>query len=317
MKLRRVWGWLSNQKNQKTLAFVGGGLVVAIGGGWEAYLHFSEKPKEPAAVTASADGIAAGENISATASGSGTTIVATGNVTIGITVEQYEAGLKRKEQEIRAELAQASAADKDRIALLEKELIDVEEKLKNPQVALEEYKNKLAIAYQALDDLRQQIPINQIKKAQNDLEKGQSGNAEKLFQKVRLQGKEHAAEAAYQLAQLTYGRIDYAAAYQYSQEAAHLQPDKPHYLNDAGLIAVALGHYHEAEPLYQRSLAIREKAFGPDHPDVATSLNNLALLYRAEGAYPKAEPLYQRSLAIREKALGLDHPDVAKSLTAR
>ena len=36
----------------------------------------------------------------------------------------------------------------------------------------------------------------------------------------------------------------------------------------------------EAEPLYQRALAIKEKALGPNHPDVATSLNNLAELYR-------------------------------------
>ena len=30
----------------------------------------------------------------------------------------------------------------------------------------------------------------------------------------------------------------------------------------------------------KRALAIREKALGPDHPDVATSLNNLAVLYQ-------------------------------------
>jgi tetratricopeptide (TPR) repeat protein len=30
-----------------------------------------------------------------------------------------------------------------------------------------------------------------------------------------------------------------------------------------------LGRYSEAEPLYKRSLAIREKALGPDHPDAA------------------------------------------------
>ena len=29
------------------------------------------------------------------------------------------------------------------------------------------------------------------------------------------------------------------------------------------------GRYADAEPLYKRSLAIREKALGPDHPDVA------------------------------------------------
>ena len=34
----------------------------------------------------------------------------------------------------------------------------------------------------------------------------------------------------------------------------------------------------EAGPLYDRSLAIREKALGPDHPDVATTLNNRAAL---------------------------------------
>ena len=62
-----------------------------------------------------------------------------------------------------------------------------------------------------------------------------------------------------------------------------------------------MGRYAEAEPLYRRSLAIREKQLGPDHPDVATSLNNLADLYRSMGRYAEAEPLYRRSLAIREK----------------
>ena len=74
------------------------------------------------------------------------------------------------------------------------------------------------------------------------------------------------------------------------------------------------GRYAEAEPLYKRSLAIREKALGPDHPDVGTALNNLALLHHTQGRYAEAEPLYKRSLAIREKALGPDHPYVAQSL---
>jgi CHAT domain-containing protein len=59
---------------------------------------------------------------------------------------------------------------------------------------------------------------------------------------------------------------------------------------------------------------ILEKAFGPDHPNVATVLNDLAELHRAQGRYADAEPLYKRSLAIREKALGPDHLDVAASL---
>ncbi|MGH7204581.1 MAG: tetratricopeptide repeat protein [Nitrospiraceae bacterium] len=68
--------------------------------------------------------------------------------------------------------------------------------------------------------------------------------------------------------------------------------------------------YADAEPLYQRLLAIDEKTLGPDHPDVATILYRLAKLYQARGKYAEAEPLYQRALAIREGVLGPTHPDV-------
>lgn len=42
------------------------------------------------------------------------------------------------------------------------------------------------------------------------------------------------------------------------------------------------GKYEEAKLKYQRSLAIREKAHGSDHPDVATSLNNLACVLNVQ-----------------------------------
>ncbi len=74
------------------------------------------------------------------------------------------------------------------------------------------------------------------------------------------------------------------------------------------------GQHDKAEPMYRRSLHIREKALGPDHSDVATSLNNLAEFYLHQGQYSTAEPLIQRSLKIRERALGPVHPDVATSL---
>ena len=74
------------------------------------------------------------------------------------------------------------------------------------------------------------------------------------------------------------------------------------------------GKYAEAIPLAQQLLAIYEKTFGPDHPNVAMVLNNLAELYLNQGRYADAEPLFKRSLAIDEKALGPDHPDVAMAL---
>ena len=74
------------------------------------------------------------------------------------------------------------------------------------------------------------------------------------------------------------------------------------------------GRYLEALPLAERALAIRERALGPNNPDVATSLNNIASLYRNLGRYSDAEPLFIRSLAIRQKVLGPNHVDVAATL---
>lgn len=61
----------------------------------------------------------------------------------------------------------------------------------------------------------------------------------------------------------------------------------------AGLY-IAGGKYSEAEPLFLHALAIREKALGPDHPDVANSLNRLGEIYTTQGRYNEAEPLFQR-----------------------
>lgn len=85
-------------------------------------------------------------------------------------------------------------------------------------------------------------------------------------------------------------------------------------LNNTALYHKARAAYAEAEPLYERAIAICENALGSDNPYLATSLNNLAELYRDTDRNAEAEPLHQRALAIREQALGPEHPDVAQSL---
>jgi CHAT domain-containing protein/Tfp pilus assembly protein PilF len=64
----------------------------------------------------------------------------------------------------------------------------------------------------------------------------------------------------------------------------------------------------------ERSLRIREKVLGPEHPDTATSLGDLAFLYQRMGFYDKALPLMERSLRIREKVLGPEHLETAIGL---
>jgi tetratricopeptide (TPR) repeat protein len=62
------------------------------------------------------------------------------------------------------------------------------------------------------------------------------------------------------------------------------------------------------------SLAQREEAVGPGHPETLTARGQLARMCLAAGRLGEAIPLYERTLAGREWVLGPDHPD---TLTAR
>ena len=53
----------------------------------------------------------------------------------------------------------------------------------------------------------------------------------------------------------------------------------------------------------RRALAIDERAYGPDHPNVAIGLNNLAQLLQATNRLSEAEPLMRRALAIDERVV--------------
>jgi len=56
----------------------------------------------------------------------------------------------------------------------------------------------------------------------------------------------------------------------------------------------------QAEPLWRRSLEIRRKHLGLDHPEVIGSGDKLALSLIAQGKYPEAEQLLRKALAHRE-----------------
>ena len=100
-------------------------------------------------------------------------------------------------------------------------------------------------------------------------------------------------------------------------EAEKFGPDDPRLaasLNSLGFVYFSRGDYEAAEPLYERSMALRERALGPDHPVVSTSLNNLALLYVAEGDQGAAEASFERCVSISENAPLSDHPVLIRCL---
>src|SRR3974390_3132236 len=66
--------------------------------------------------------------------------------------------------------------------------------------------------------------------------------------------------------------------------------------------------------MFNRSFAIKEKLFGPDHPSVADVFNSLGRLYRDQGRYTDTEPLLKRALRIYNQSFGPEHPASVRAL---
>ena len=73
--------------------------------------------------------------------------------------------------------------------------------------------------------------------------------------------------------------------------------------------------HKDAEELYRRSLAIREKLASATNPDlIARTLNNLGTCVRDQGRFREAEDLFRRAVKIIEDKYGPEHVDVAGGL---
>jgi tetratricopeptide (TPR) repeat protein len=85
-------------------------------------------------------------------------------------------------------------------------------------------------------------------------------------------------------------------------------------LNTLATICLAQQQYDEAEGLYRRVMAIREKVLGEGHPDVAHAMTNLSLVYTLQRKFGEAEGVLRRALVMQEKALGENDMTVATTL---
>src|SRR5947209_4890304 len=78
--------------------------------------------------------------------------------------------------------------------------------------------------------------------------------------------------------------------------------------NVLGLTYWYLGEAALAIRQFERSLELRRRVLGPDHPDSVTSMNELANAYRDDGKLDRALPLFEEALKRRTALLGRDHP---------
>jgi len=118
----------------------------------------------------------------------------------------------------------------------------------------------------------------------------------------------------YQLgnAYFTDNKPDYRAALAAYLEADRLAPGKGEYINMVGRAYDELGEYGRAKEYYEKALAIDEKEYGKEHPNVARDLNNLGGAYKTLGDPRKAITYYQQALDIFKKVYGEEHPNVAR-----
>ncbi len=77
--------------------------------------------------------------------------------------------------------------------------------------------------------------------------------------------------------------------------------------NNLGILYSDQGKMKEAEEMYLRALAGKEKARGPEHKSTLDTVNNLGLLYKNQGKMKEAEEMCLRALTGKEKAWGPEH----------
>ncbi|MFI5454537.1 MAG: tetratricopeptide repeat protein [Isosphaerales bacterium] len=70
-----------------------------------------------------------------------------------------------------------------------------------------------------------------------------------------------------------------------------------------------LGESAKAVPQFERALALRKQALGPDHADTLTSMHTLANAYWENNLPDQAIRLFEETLRLRRTKLGPDHPD--------
>lgn len=84
-------------------------------------------------------------------------------------------------------------------------------------------------------------------------------------------------------------------------------------LDNYGDVFIKFGQYDKALYYYKKSLDVRLKSLGTEHPLLAYSYTKIGVVWFKKGEYDKALDFHKICLDIRVKTLGVEHPEVANS----
>ena len=82
-----------------------------------------------------------------------------------------------------------------------------------------------------------------------------------------------------------------------------------------GLLYLAQGRYHEAEPVLELALELGEDNYGAEHAGLLPLTYALATCYRLRNRPSDAALLYERVLALGERTYGPDHAMLAQAVS--
>ena len=239
-------------------------------------------------------------------------IQAGGDVTVnvGISMQEYEERLKRRESEVTERLGEAHDREKSN---REAELAVLREKLLDIETAYGLNIAELSKRIKGLEQLNGQVPNQLLEKAKDALIKGDDKAAKKIFEQIDNQSDpviEVAAESKNQQAGIAVADVRYRDALDLYIRAAQLMPDNATYNAAASTMLRILGEYDKALEYLGRALDINIKDLGEDHLDMAVSYRGLGRIWHEKGDYDKAVEYFEKSLDINIKALGEDHPNI-------
>lgn len=256
---------------------------------------------------------ALGDGIEQTVDKESISVVSTssGEVRIRLTLQQYQAALKRREKELEIRFAKASAEDRQH---LETQLHAIQGHLQNARQGYQEHIDNITKRIAQLESIRGKVSDELLSQTQQALADGNTQQFNQLLDQMETQAtntNKVTAEVNYQRCQIAEDEFRYRQAFTFCQQAVRLAPDRTDYLSELADLAHALGDYNKAIEYYEQALAGYLKNYGEDHPDVAISRNNLGATWDALGEYEKAIGYYEQALASDLATYGEDHPDVA------
>src|SRR5215470_7350193 len=198
--------------------------------------------------------------------------VVCGDLVIGITLEQYEAGLKKRAEEIRGEETEKRVQLQKLMELTERATSAEKEKLQSQIAAVEADKRALEAESKGVADRLTNLQASYDGLVQKLAEaNGDVLGAERKFveiadtvRKIREQADVVEARAIFEAGKLAEERIDWRTASAHYARAARLQPSNWQYAQSAGTLAHTMGDYATAASLEEATLSLVTSAFGPD-----------------------------------------------------